>query len=465
MPINYALDTDGNAIKTPRTKKAGGKTEKVTKSNDWQIAERAMCSFSRPIAYMAGVMWGYHPNTGWTDVTRSFLTHCHKLRGRNAKSNVYEIVCDQMAIPTEPAVLYWERRGEAWSGEWVPFHVKPNQVVYSDALVNITTGEPQPLEGQIIYGPMITLPWHTDTGDAPICQEFEDLVARGIPDPEIRRHFQEMCGLVLQPHVHLRGQIVLWGPRHTGKSTLAAAIACAAAGMHGAAFITEERLIKDKWASIALVNKFACVSNDSEATPRWETWLMNYSSGDLIVEPKFHKPANAPVTAKLFSTCNQMQAFSNPSGAGSMRLYPFRVGNPIPITGDPGQPNLGLPRYWCSAKRRAGVVQWLLVGLERMHARGLFSEPLEYQEIRDQALAEANPLEAWVRECITEDKTGWVRLADVVQAMPNDIHEGTPRGLETKLGILFQRLFGIKATRRTVAGVQQRGYAGITLRE
>lgn len=470
MGIDFTYDQDGNAIKKPTPAQEAGtakeKPKKEKAESDWSIAERAVRSFSMPVAFLAGVMWGYHRDRGWTDQTHAFLTHCHKLRGRNARSSVYEIVADKLAIPNNPSVLYWEREGEdLWGGTWVPFRVAPEQILYSDVLLNVMTDEVTPLDGRTIYGPMITLPWENETGDDPVCEEFEALIENALPNLEVRRHFQEMAGLILQPHAHLRGEIVLWGEPHTGKSTVAAAIACAPAGMHGAAFVTEDRLTHDKWSSVALVGKFVAVSNDSELSPKWEAFLKCYTSGDLVVEPKFRQPSNVSVTAKLFATCNQMQSLSDPSGAGGMRLYPFKIQNPIPISGDPSQPNLGLPRYWCHPKRRAGVVQWLLVGLERLRARGLFAEPADYMGEREEALAEANPLEAWVKDCLKKEDKGWVRLAEIVQAMPTDIHEGTPRGLETKVGTLIQRIFGIKASRKTVAGVQQRGYAGLSLKE
>ena len=70
-----------------------------------------------------------------------------------------------------------------------------------------------------------------------------------------------------------------------------------------------------------------------------------------------------------------------------------------------------------------------------------------------------------LKENLKKDPEGWVRVADIVRTLPNDVQEGTVRGLETKIGALISRFYGLKPTRKSSAGLQQRGYAGIRLEE
>ena len=355
--------------------------------------------------------------------------------------------------------IYWERRGGAWDGEWLPAHLSLDEILFSDGVYNIKTEEHTPIGSRTIFGPMLLSPYATEGGDAPNCNEFEQLVELIIPDKSIREYFQESMGTILQPHAQSRAHYVLWGKPHTGKTTVATALACAPAGMLGASFETEYALCHSQWAPCALVNMFANVSNDSATTPKWEPWMKSYTSGVLTVEQKYRKRDTVLTTAKLISTCNELQPYTDASGASAMRLIPFRFDVVIPATDYPNQANKMRADYWSQPARRAGVVEWLLQGLIRLRTRGKLLTPTAYKRDKESALSEANPIEQWLRENLEQSDEGWIATEEIIRRI--DLGDTSVRSFQMQLSKYMGRLFGARKSKVTTDVGRVNGYVGV----
>ncbi len=467
MEHELEMDIMGNAvIKAGATKaeklvkqsskKASGKNKK---KNDYNVAIQAVEQWGKPLAWHAGELWSFTPERGWEVVTTSMLALCNKLRGCNTENSVFKVLTNQLATPSmehvQEATTYLRRVGGVWDGHWEPYHVTANEVVFADGVLNLDTPEFTRMPDSIIFGPRVTVPFG---GMDVRCKEFEELVTYAIPDNVERAYFQKICSLILQPHVVLRGQIVLWGTKHSGKTTLATAIACAPAGLVGSTFVTEDRLVHDKFASTPLINKFANVSNDSEFTSKWEAFMKSYTSGTMVVEPKFHKSVSLPVTAKIISTCNEMQRLKDLSGAAEQRYKVFEFRKPIADTGRTDQTERMTPTYWCKPERRAGIICWLLQGLRRALVEGI-SEPAELIAKKKTALAGNDPVYAWVYDAFEAVPGAFIASDDIINKIPVDElgNAATPQKVLPMLG----RIWG--AVRSRQKGV--RGYSGIRFKE
>jgi phage/plasmid-associated DNA primase len=337
--------------------------------------------------------------------------------------------------------------------------VTANQVLFSNGVLEINGGELEftPTQHRVIYGPRISLPYTDELFDEK-CQEFESLIENALPEAEERTYLQRVCGLILQPHTILRGQIVFWGVPHSGKTTLATAIATAPAGVRGQCSVSEERLITDKWATTMLVNKFASVSNDSEFTPKWEAFMKQYTSGSFTAEAKFSKPTTVPTTAKLISTCNDMQSIRDVSGAAAMRYRIFQFKNQIAESNSTNQTERMSASYWADPERRKGIVAWMLNGLIDAIQFGIV-EPFSMKQTKRKALAEACPLMEFVDEGIEAAPGQFLKCSDVNDALGLDRRHPHTRQLHQTI----ERVWKVTKVRKRIGDEQFYGYENLKL--
>ena len=340
--------------------------------------------------------------------------------------------------------------------EWRPFHLSPSQIMLTDGIYDVLTDELIPFAGRVIYGPRVSMPWLTENDEPARCEEFEQMVARALPNPEIRRHFQEVLSCVLQPHVVLRGQIILWGPPGSAKTTIATAIGCAPSGAMGLSFISEAELVKSKWAAGGLLNRFCNISDDSPVVKGWPGWIKSYTSGNLRMEMKYVHPFRAAATAKMISTCNELQDAADASGAMVDRMFPFRFEQRVAGKWDTEKMTV---EYWSEPERREGIVNWLLDGLIRLRTRGDFDVPAAWEEDKQTAVCLADPLEAWLRDNIRIG-AGEILRAEILSDMPSGIAVG--KQLDMKLAEYMRRLFKSEGVRKRFNGEKERVFTGVT---
>lgn len=454
------LDENGNQIlvTTPGEKTKPGKKSKGAANgrlNDATIAQMALKDWGKPLAYHAGEFWSYTPENGWLIATNQIAKLCNTLRGSNTEKTVLKILEAQTRLPDleqcEQYSTYWELE----AGEWVPFHITASQVLFSNGLLDLGDMSFTPTHARIIFGPRVSVPFDPETGFDARCDEFTDLLDFALPDPEHREYLQALAGLILQPHTILRGQIVFIGVPHSGKTTIATAIATAPGGTRGQASVSEKRLTKDKWAPTLLANKFASVSNDSGLSSQWEEFMKSYTSGTFTVEAKFGKPSSAPTTAKLISTCNDMQKAADSSGAAEMRYRIFRFDKAIADTGRAEQTQFMTATYWAHPERRAGIVAWMLEGLARVVEYGLV-EPESMKVAKREAMCESNPVLEFVTTQLIADDEAFLETANLLAA-----YGDADKGVAMQIPKLIKRIYGISKGQK--AG--KRGYPGLRLRE
>jgi hypothetical protein len=460
--VEHGLDAPGDG--EPGGKKKG--------KSDYQVALESMELWKKPLAFFGGSLWSINEVGSWVVVDSEYMALLAKLRGRSGKSILFDILAPMLNVPSldqvERPSCYWEY--ETRNGSWVQFRLGQNQVLFTDAIVELPVGGGDgdekfiPLHGRRIFGAQITVPYASETGDVPQCEEFNQLVEHCFPDEEQRRHFQELAGLILQPHVMLRGQIALYGPAYCGKTTLATALACAPAGARGLSAVQEAEITRDKWASLSLMNKFVNISDESRPTELWVSWMKRYTSGTFLVEPKFHKSMWVPSTAKLISTTNELQDMADVSGAAGLRFFPFKLDRRLPMDAGVSHTDRMTPEYWSEPSRRAGVVAWLLEGLRRLWARGgKLQEPKSWTVQKAEAMAVADPIEGWLLDELIRDESGVIPHGELIALAPPMV-DSCVKSLEMKLKGYMTRLFGAVNGRVRVGGIPTRVWKGVRLK-
>jgi hypothetical protein len=420
----------------------------------------------RPLAALADRVYELTP-TGWSNISSQIRAQLNATMARHAPG-AYRCILDQICLPQpEDAIepmIYLQRAASStnWTPKWSPARIFSHEILFSDVVYDCITGNTRPLPG-VIWGPRV---------DLPVCAEeelllspeylqaqelFQHTLEFALPDEDNRRHFQEVMSTILQPHYHIRHQITLWGVPHSAKTTLANAVAVAPAGLKGASFVQEQHLVRDKWATIMLQCKFANISNDSARTSKWTPFFKAYTSGAMVIESKGFAPYTVIPTAKLLSTCNEMQDLADSSGATHQRLLAFRFDHARPRSKSSATNEIMLPSFWAANHRRQAVVSWLLGGAERFHKRGYFQAPESNERQVKEAMRDADPLIALLSDLLEVDKGAFLPTATILQHLPAHV---SPNRLNDYLRHLFP--LAVK-DRVKVDQLRQHGYRNIRL--
>lgn len=345
----------------------------------------------RPVAAVGRDLHSYEPGTGhgWVDVSTDLRAAVNEMLGRVPAGGAAGPFYDRCALPLGKrgyeAVVYWrwvphtspdpataptaEHNPGAglWFGRWLPFHVKPTEVVFEGAIVDLAPpGRVTPYDAvrNPIYGPVVTLPFDPHAR----CDDWDRTLSMFLPDPVIHDYVQEAMSGMLQPHQHLKGFLAAVGGPDTGKSTIASACAAAPGGEGGQTNVNPDACAARAFNAFSLLHKFACVCEEWEKLgDDGRAWVKTYTGGRFTYEVKFAGLHSASPTAKLVFTSNDVPDIREDSDAMNLRtIYlPFRHRR----TGDVNR-NASTVTFWSNLERRKAVVAWMLRGLARVVARG-----------------------------------------------------------------------------------------------
>lgn len=446
-------NTNNNASQAGNEQAGPGKSA----SSDFAVAASALSAWGRPVVSQDNEFWTFSRKRGWAICTDKLCRMADGLRGRNTDNTVVPIMRRLTALPVGDAheTVYWEQTGDAWK----PLHLEPSQVLFTDGILDVVTDEFTSTDGRVIFGPVITLPYAlTEQEELGVNNELEQFVASRVRSAELD-HFQEVLSCILQPHVPLRGQIALYGVPYSGKTTLATAIACVPNGRNGLSQVQEAELTRNQFSTMSLVGKFANVSDDSPISTKWVGFLKQYTSGNYTIEPKYGKPRSATPTAKLISTCNEIQSLVDASGAAADRLMLFKFDTPMQKRFGSSDDLKMTAIYWSEINRRQGGLSWLLAGLKRLRTRGQFAPPASWTRLQKEAREQADPAHSEIMELIEAGSAAdFVATDDLLAAL------GWKRGDASKLRSYMAALFPkAELCHPMKDGIRKRGYAGVKM--
>lgn len=223
---------------------------------------------------------------------------------------------------------------------------------------------------------------------APAPEKFNHLVARILPDPEVRARVQEYIGYTLLPDTRFQRAQIWLGSGANGKGTLANIVQ---AIHERTAAIQLDMLEGLRLASLIGASLIYC----DEAPQRNinEQALKSLIAGELVqIDKKYCDPVTTRVNGKWLILANHIPTIADQSTGFWRRfdIVPFSVEVPERER-DP------LLARFIITHELSGVLNWALEGLERLLARGRFDDvlPEAMRTASQSARAETNSVQAW----------------------------------------------------------------------
>lgn len=246
------------------------------------------------------------------------------------------------------------------------------------------------------------------------CRRWESFVAWAMDGDEERICLvQEWAGYLLLPDTSFQKFLVLEGDGSNGKSAFCAAMS-ALLGPENVSHVPLEKF-GDRFALYDTIGKLANIIGDvGELEKTEEGFLKSFTSGDRMAFDRKHlSPVNAIPTARLMLSANNRPRFSDRSSGlwRRMMVVPFRA----TIAEDQKIRGMDKPKFWLESGELPGILNWALLGLERLRAQGGFTVPAISAEALEDYRMDSNPTAAFLAECyqLADDPDHFVSSDDV----------------------------------------------------
>lgn len=307
-----------------------------------------------------------------------------------------------------------------------------------------------------------------DYDPAAIAPNFERVIARILPDPDVRAYVQELLGYALNGHIRAAILPVFYGLGANGKSTLLNAVravlgsdyAATAAGRMLEAQGTSQRHPTERM--IFKGRRLVLASETGEGMKLDETSVKEYTSSEPISARALYRDFEdfRPTHTLIMHTNHVPKVAGSDEGIWRrLREVPFKVAIPEPER-DPGLATT-------LEAESSGILNWLLAGHKRWYARGQrFAEPKAVADATDAYRIESNPIEVFVRDTFNLGPDEWcasVTLYDKYKTWAD--REGfTHKLTQPQLTSKLRRLYNLTSKIRRVNSAVVRGWTGIGLK-
>jgi putative DNA primase/helicase len=232
--------------------------------------------------------------------------------------------------------------------------------------------------------------------DASIFLRFLQISTDG--DQEKINLLQEWAGYLLTTQNDLQKFLVLEGPGGNGKSVYFAAMT-AMLGKENVSSVSIEGLGKPFHLS-ATYGKAANITGDTGQLDQIaEGILKEFTGGDMMMfEKKRQDPFMARPTAKLMAAWNEPPRIRDRSDGLWRRMilvsFDHKISEEEKILG------MDNPDWWIRQGEVPGILNWAIVGLDRLRNKRKFSNPNSSQEMLDKYRLDSNPTAEFMRDYI-----------------------------------------------------------------
>jgi len=347
----------------------------------------------------------YYAKTHWKEISEDYLGKIIMMNLDKIKKKI-DIKCSEnMLIKQSQSFMRWYsahntdklhsrkaikpiincKNGELWINQEGMHKLKPHS--YKSALLQVLNVE---------YDPSAKCPLFMETITG-IFENFEDT-------EELVRHMGEIMGYMIQPNKNLPNWWLFKGPGGDGKSTLVAILGGILGDSQKKATKKLLAALSDDTASshttTGLVGKLSVVIEELPAKylVKDASLKMLSETTTMTADPKFGKEFPFVYCGSLIMCSNRFPSTSDISYGMQRRsnVIPFNRSFTLHQEEDINR----VSKILGNKKEMAGVLNFMLEGLQRLRDRGNFKKPKSCIKITDEWFGVANPVVRFVKECI-----------------------------------------------------------------
>ena len=215
-------------------------------------------------------------------------------------------------------------------------------------------------------------------------------------DQEAIEALQDWIGYVLATNTSQQKVLLMVGPKRSGKGTIARVLK---------ALLGRDSVAGPTLASLAsnfglepLIGKPLAIISDARIGGRSDhaaiaERLLSISGEDaLTIDRKFRPAWHGTLPTRFMILTNQLPYLADSSGALTSRFIILQLKNTFFGREDPGLSKVLMEEL-------PGILNWALVGYDRLRARGQFIQPESAREALEDLEALSSPVKTFVEEC------------------------------------------------------------------
>jgi len=238
---------------------------------------------------------------------------------------------------------------------------------------------------------------NVDYGEQEDCPLFDqallDIFAKSSSPEDMRRHFYEVIGYLIQPKRFIDAWFMFIGEGRNGKTSLSETIQ----HLMDMSAIQSGRISKlqGKFAMAPLRNKLLFIDDDLDTGTRLPEGTLKLLTGNKLITAEIKFGGNI----NFISSIAIMMLANNPPATADLTMGFRRRIQIIPFdrvfTKEECDPRLF---EIIQKKEMSGILNRALKGLKRLYQRGDFLVPQDCENKKEEWLTQANPLKAYLKE-------------------------------------------------------------------
>ena len=275
---------------------------------------------------------------------------------------------------------------------------------------------------------------------------------------------QEWLGFSLYRDYFIKKALILFGVGNTGKSTFANIMS----RFIGIANISDVALqkINDRFTSTSLYNKHLNICDDLSATDVSENGPFKMATGRSLMsgEYKFGDRFNFTNYAKLTFCCNKIPAPSDTDDDAYFSRW-MLISLQKPVSAE--RMDNSLLQKILTEVELSGLLNFAIIGLDRLLEKGRFSYEKEVHEVKIEMLKSGSSIAEFAYDCLEKEVGSFVSSERMYS---NYVKYADEKGLQTetedKFGKNLTKYVGYVIKRTGVEIVKQvRGWGNVKIKE